>query len=358
MYLSSICALAAALWSTATVAEPVQIRQASGCNAKNKQLIALNANLKDPVLFCMWWRGNTNNKTPFTSLKTSDANSVCKCINANPMLGGSTMVEVTPSNPQIKYLADFQNVILSPLPFCKVWTKSEGRDVAPFTEIAATVVSQLCSSIIKKPSLIAPKPNVTSTSTSAASRQTSSASASMMTSAMPSPTQLILNPLLRGSGSNSSGRNDLVLKTWSNIIGPVAHAQDLGHGTTPLHILSLLTTNENDVIYNSASVSTSYVVPATTTTAWWSASVVYDSWCNLSEGDNSEGCEGQVVVSGSDGNARTADLHITTGGVIEPTRSVNIPFDSSGRFSGGLSIGFKADTATLEEPIVYSIFGG
>ncbi|KAF4547785.1 Hypothetical protein D9617_36g063230 [Elsinoe fawcettii] len=243
------------------------------------------------------------------------------------------MVDVVPSNPQLKDLSTLQDSILSPLPFCKVWLKKP-RDVTPFSRLSPATVSRLCNAIVKRPSLITPNTKTstqsvttkkvsssTSTSTKSATTvhsasslstttrainstvlQTSSASNTRVldttsttsaasktplittTSAWPSPTQLVVNPALAGSGTNYVDTGDLVLNNWT-INGAIGHTIYQPSGSSaPLHALQMFSNKTDQWIAVTASLTQYVTFPRIIAHSWWTTEISFDGYCPYTKG--------------------------------------------------------------------------
>ncbi|KAG8625689.1 hypothetical protein KVT40_006090 [Elsinoe batatas] len=147
-----ILALSAIGAAEAIALEP---RQTSDCNTK--RIAVLQSNLKNPLLFCKWWKGAKSDKSPFAALNKTQLDNACQCLIATPSLAKSTKPSVQPSNPQVNGLAELQSSITAPLPFCKVWTKLSVKKTTPFKKLSIAGVNRVCNAIIKNPKLIAPK---------------------------------------------------------------------------------------------------------------------------------------------------------------------------------------------------------
>ncbi|KAF4547299.1 Hypothetical protein D9617_47g010670 [Elsinoe fawcettii] len=342
----------------AVASSRLDARQSNGCTAKSRQIVTLNANVDEPVVFCLWWRGNKKNKSPFATLATADVNNACKCLLTKPSLGlDNTLPDVVPSNPQIKDIGTLQNSIVQVLPFCKFWNSQVSRDATPFTKLSPSTLYRLCTAIIKKPSLITPgKPKSSSkTSSSRTSSRTSSRStiktaaittgistsshettttlsavdssspistATQMptttstttttlsatttttlptttstTSASPTPTpsQLIANPLLLGSGSQYYSTGDLSLPSWDPYLSLSHVNYTAANSTTPIHGLAIIANRTSTGAYG-IDAAIFQNINITQAPGWYTILTAYDGYCNCTEG-----CSATVAGPGRQG---------------------------------------------------------
>ncbi|KAF4551314.1 Hypothetical protein D9617_14g077720 [Elsinoe fawcettii] len=287
----------AALAVDTALASTIQSRQSSGCDLK--QIKILQKSLNDPLLFCMWWRGNKNNRTPFASLNKKSVDGACKCIFNTPSLGNSTMPAVEPSNPQVKDLATLQNSVAAPLPFCQVWSKATQKDASPFSKVNPASLNRLCTAIIKNPKLVAPKGRVTSSSsktssqtspvtvtTSISSVQTTISTTGSSTTPSATPNtdpifapQVVMNPLLlRNNSQNYTNRYrdyEYDVANWESGSGVAHGTYQLANSSQLLHAVNL--TLGSSKVYLAGKVNaTSFG----SEDRFYLGVVFWDGWCN------------------------------------------------------------------------------
>ncbi|PNS20576.1 hypothetical protein CAC42_303 [Sphaceloma murrayae] len=194
--------LAAGLvWCSAAEAN-LETRQAFKCDSTNAGVKTINANFRDPKLFCSTWKRNDDGKVPIAGIKNALIDKTCACLVAKPTLAVSSMPATSYTSNKVQNLAQLQNTVAKPLPFCKWWVQKAGRPKT-LPKMRAKALYTVCRAVIKDPSLLAASASTTATSVTT-SEPADSSSISASSSAGRTSTSALASTTSTSSYSSSS----------------------------------------------------------------------------------------------------------------------------------------------------------